>query len=184
MRLTLMLVACGLAVSCSNSTSTAPQVAANTKCKDATLACWQSFGDIGRSAKAKLGKNAKGVQVAAAYTDAAGAIDCLPLLDVDPDLTSLLSKFGRDFRELGAVYGRLSTRREDINYGLSKIGESFLRGMTGDPFGTFQEDMAADRADAAALEQVKSLLRANVGELSSLRGKLTVRYQVEFPLAE
>jgi hypothetical protein len=86
---------------------------------------------------AKLGKNAKGLQVAAAYTEAAGAIDHLPLLDVDPELTALLSKFSRDFRELGAVYGRLSTRREDINYGLDKIGESFLRGFAGDPFGTF-----------------------------------------------
>jgi hypothetical protein len=124
------------------------------------------------------------VQIAASYTEAADAIDRLPLIDVDTELTSLLSKFSRDFRELGAVYGRLSTRREDINYGLSKIGESLLRGFAGDPFGAFREDMAADRADKAALEQVKARLRANVGELSSLRGRLTARYQAEFPPAE
>jgi hypothetical protein len=145
------------------------------------MACWRAFADIGQAADAKLGKNAKGVQVAAAYTEAAGEIDRLPLLDVDPDLVSLLGKFSRDFRELGAVYGRLSTRREDINYGLARIGESFLRGFAGDPFGSFREDMAADRADKAALERIKGRLRENVSELSALRGKLTARYQVEFP---
>jgi hypothetical protein len=152
--------------------------------KDATLACWRSFADIGQAAETRLGKNAKGTQIAAAYTQAASEIDRLPLLDVDPDLTSLLSKFSRDFRELGAVYSRLATRREDINHGLNKIGESFLRGFAGDPFGTFREEMASDRADNAALEEIKSRLRANVAELSSLRGQLTSRYQVEFPPVE
>ncbi len=95
------------------------------------------------------------MQVAAAYTEAADAIDRLPLLNVDTQLTSLLSKFSRDFRELSAVYGRLSTRREDINYGLSKIGESFLRGFAGDPFGTFREDLAADRVDKAASNRLR-----------------------------
>jgi hypothetical protein len=44
--------------------------------------------------------------------------------------------------------------------------------------------MAADRADKAALEQIKTQLRADVAELSSLRAKLTTRYRVEFPPIE
>ena len=134
MRLVLLTTAMALTAGCAGNTSSTPS---DAKSRDATLVCWRSFADIGRASVAKLGKNAKGLQVAAAYTEAAGAIDHLPLLDVDPELTALLSKFSRDFRELGAVYGRLSTRREDINYGLDKIGESFLRGFAGDPFGTF-----------------------------------------------
>lgn len=184
MRLAILLAMCGLIVSCSSNTPLGSPIAANTKCKDATITCWRAFVDIGRVAETKLGKKATGLQVAEAYTEAASAVERLPLLDVDPEFTSLLSKFSRDFRELGVIYGRLSTRREDISYGSSKIGESFLRGIAGDAFGTFREDMAADRADKAALDRVKGQLRANVSELSSLCGKFATRYQVEFPSTE
>jgi len=181
MRLTFMATVGMFAVGCSGDTPHQGQSGGSSNSKDATLSCWRSFADIGRAAETKLGKNARGLQIAATYTEAAGKIDRLPLLDVDPELTSLLSKFSRDFRKLGAVYNRLSTRREDINHGMNKIGESFLRGFAGDPFSVFREEMASDRADKAALEQIKGRLRANAAELSSLRGQLTSRYQVEFP---
>lgn len=158
--------------------------AQDARVRDATLACWHRFADIGKTTEARLGKTPTGLEIAAAYTKAADEVDRLPLLSVDPELTELLSKFARDFRELGTVYERFSTRREDIGHGLNKIGESFLRGLAGDPFGTFREEMAADRADRAALEQAKKSLRGNVADLSALRGKLTSRYRVEFPPPE
>jgi hypothetical protein len=180
----LLVFACGLTCSCANYTSSDPSASALSRTKYATLVCWRSLADVGKAAEAKLGKKPKGAQIAASYDEAADAIDRLPLLDVDPEFTALLSKFSRDFRELGAVYGRLSTRREDISYGLDKIGEAFLRGLAGDPFGAIREELAADRADKAALERVKGQLQANVAELSALRGKFTARYQVEFPPLE
>lgn len=181
MRFALLFAAGALTAGCSGGGRPDHPAPSESRAKDATLACWRSFIDIGRSAEGKLGKRPTGVQVAAAYTEMANAIDCLPVLDVDPELTGVLSSFSRDFREVGAVYGRLSVRREDLGHGLSKIGESFLRGFAGDPFGTFREETAADRADKAALDRVKARLRTDVADLSALRARLTARYRVEFP---
>lgn len=179
---TFLILACGLICSCASHQSSGPSSSGPSK--DATLACWRDFVGLTKAVKAKLGKQPKGTQVATAYAELANGIDRLPLLDVDTELTALLSKISRDTREFSAVFGRLATRREDIGYGLDKIGESFLRGVTGDPFGALREDMAADREDKAALERIRTQLRADDAELSALRGKFTARYRVEFPPPE
>ncbi len=187
---TSLLFVSVLICSCASQPSSGPTGSSPSKdapagpSKEATLACWRDFGSLAKAVKTKLGKQPKGRQVAAAYAELANAIDRLPLLDVDPELTALLSKVSRDTREFSAVFGRLATRREDIGYGLDKIGESFLRGATGDPFGALREDLAADREDKASLERIRTQLRADQAELSALRAKFTARYRVEFPPPE
>lgn len=149
-----------------------------------TLTYWKKFIELGKEAEAGLGKSPKGKEVAKAYREVGRRIAGMPTLDVEPDVVELFERFSKDFTALAVVYDRISTRNEDIGYGVGKIIESALRGMAGDPLGATREELQAIRNDNAKLEDVKERLRKNLDDAISLRSRMTRRYGVEFPPLE
>jgi hypothetical protein len=160
------------------------RAAAFERSKTATINYWQKYIEVCKSNYAKYGKSKKSKDIVQLYASMAHDFDQLPKLDVDLELTTVINNYVRDFSELSVVYTRHTNRHENISYGLSKINESFWRGLSGDPFGAFREEMADERADKATLEALRTRLRKNTADLSVVRTTLTAKYGTEFPLPE